>query len=34
MEVGVANRKTLLQACKEVEIMEQTYYPWCNEYGG
>jgi putative transposase len=24
-EVGVANGKTLAQACKEVEIVEQTY---------
>ena len=33
-EVGVANGKTLPQACKEVEIVEQTYYRWRKEYGG
>ena len=26
LEVGVANGKTLPQACKEAEIVEQTYY--------
>jgi type III secretion system FlhB-like substrate exporter len=25
VEVGIANGKTLPQACKEVEIVEQTY---------
>jgi putative transposase len=34
VEVGVANGKTLPQACKEAEIVEQTYYRWCREYGG
>ena len=34
VEVGVANGKTLPQACKEVEIVEQTYYRWRKEYGG
>jgi hypothetical protein len=28
VEVGVANGKTLPQACKEVEMVEQTYYRW------
>ena len=32
VEVGVANGKTLPQACKEVEIVEQTYYRWRREY--
>jgi putative transposase len=31
VEVGVANRKTFPQACKEVEIVEQTYYRWSKE---
>jgi len=22
------------QACKSLEISEQTYYRWCREYGG
>ena len=33
VEVGVANGKTLPQACKEAEIVEQTYYRWRKEYG-
>lgn len=33
-EVGVANGKTLPQACKEAEIVEQTYYRWRREFGG
>jgi putative transposase len=31
VEVGVAS---LPQACKEAEILEQTYYGWRREYGG
>jgi len=31
VEVGVANGKTLSQACKEAEIVEQTYYRWRKE---
>jgi hypothetical protein len=27
IEVGVANGKTTVQACKEASITEQTYYP-------
>jgi putative transposase len=34
VEVGVANGKTLAQACKGAEIVEQTYYRWGKEYGG
>jgi putative transposase len=34
VEVWVANGKTLPQACKEAEIVEQTYYRWRREYGG
>ena len=30
----MANGKTLPQACKEAEIVEQTYYRWRREYGG
>jgi Transposase len=33
VEVGVANGKTLPQACRGVEIVEQTYYGWRKEYG-
>ncbi len=34
IEVGVANGKSMAQACKEAEIVEQTYYRWRKEYGG
>jgi putative transposase len=34
VEVGVANGKTLPQACREAEIVEQTYYRWRREFGG
>jgi transposase-like protein len=34
VEVGVANGKTTLAACREGGITEQTYYRWRKEYGG
>jgi putative transposase len=34
IEVAVANGKTTAQACKEAEIVEQTYFRWHKEYGG
>ena len=34
VEVAVANGKTSPQACKEAEIVEQTYYRWRKEFGG
>lgn len=34
IEVSVANGKTTVQACKEAEIMEQTYFRRRKEYGG
>jgi len=34
VEVGVGNGKTLPQAYREMEIVEQTYYRWRKEYGG
>jgi transposase-like protein len=34
IEVGIANGKPTLQACKEAEITVQTYYRWRKEYGG
>ena len=33
-EAGVANGKSMSQACKEAEILEQTNYRWRKEYGG
>jgi len=34
IEVAVANGKKTAQACKEAEIVEQTYFRWRKEYGG
>jgi putative transposase len=34
IEVAVANGKTTAQACKEAEIVEQTYFRWRKEDGG
>jgi transposase-like protein len=34
IEVAVANGQTTPQACKEVEVSEQSYYRWRKEYGG
>jgi putative transposase len=34
IEVAIANGKTTGQACKEAEIVEQTYFRWRKEYGG
>ena len=34
IEVGIANGKPTPQACKEVEIAQQTYYRWRKEFGG
>jgi putative transposase len=34
VEVGVANGKSMAQACKEAGIVEPTYYRWRKEYGG
>ena len=34
IEVSVANGKTTALACKEAEIVEQTYFRWRKEYGG
>ena len=34
IEVAVASGKTTAQACKEAEIVEQTYFRWRKEYGG
>ena len=34
IEVGIANGKSIPQACKEAEITIQTYYRWRKDYGG
>jgi len=34
IEVGIANGKTIPQACREAQITTQTYYRWRKEYGG
>jgi hypothetical protein len=33
IEAAVANGKTMIQACKEAAIMEQTYDHWRREHG-
>ena len=33
-EVYLSQGKTVGQACKSLEISEQTYYRWRREYGG
>ena len=33
-EVHLSKGKTIGQACKTLEISEQTYYRWRREYGG
>jgi putative transposase len=32
--VEIANGKTTPQACKEAEIIQQTYYRWRSEFSG
>jgi len=34
IEVLVSQGKTVPQACKEAEIVDQTFYRWRKEYGG
>jgi putative transposase len=33
-EVHLSQGKTVAQACKAIEVSEQTYYRWRKEYGG
>jgi hypothetical protein len=33
IDVPVAQRQTICQACKKAEITELRYYRWRNEYG-
>ena len=33
-EVRLSQGKTVVQACREMGITEQTYYRWRKEYGG
>ncbi len=33
-EVALSQGKTVSQACKQLEVTEQTYYRWRKEYGG
>jgi len=33
-EVFLSQGQTIAQACKAIEIGEQTYYRWRREYGG
>ena len=34
IEIHVGQGKTVKEACKQLEISEQTYYRWRREYGG
>ena len=34
IEVAVANGRTAAFACKDSEIVEQTYFRWREDYGG
>lgn len=33
-ELDLAKGLTVAQACKKIEVTEQTYYRWRKEYGG
>lgn len=33
-EVSLSQGRTVAQACKQIEVTEQTYYRWRKEYGG
>jgi len=33
-EVELSRGQSVAQACKKLEISEQTYYRWRKEYGG
>jgi transposase-like protein len=33
-EVMLAQGATVAQACRKIEVTEQTYYRWRKEYGG
>ena len=34
VEVALAQGQTVDQACKAIEVTEQTFYRWRREYGG
>ena len=34
VEVALAKDETVASAVKQIEVTEQTYYRWRNEYGG
>lgn len=33
-EVALSRGQTVVQVCRQLNITEQTYYRWRNEYGG
>jgi len=33
-EVALAQVRTTKDVCRQLEVIEQTYYRWRNEYGG
>ena len=34
IEIHVGQGKTVKEACRQLEVSEQTYYRWRREYGG
>ena len=34
VEVALAKGETVARAARQIEVTEQTYYRWRNEYGG
>ena len=34
VEVALAKGETVARAVRQIEVTEQTYYRWRNEYGG
>ena len=33
-DVLIGQGKTIPEVCKDIEISQQTYYRWCQKYGG
>ena len=33
-EVAMSTGSTVVEAVRQIEVTEQTFYPWRNEYGG
>ena len=33
-EVAISGGSTVAEASRQIGVTEQTFYRWCNEYGG